>query len=328
MPALRIGIDLHGLDLDRPAGPARYARRLVEAMRALPGEHVLDVWEPGSAPRPADVVLALGGRPRIGRSAPVVAAVYDLAHLLAPASFGALERWRRGFAGAWLVRQSAHVLAPSRGIATALATYLRVPDSRLTWLPSFGPGWTRAPRADVQAELHELGLAGPYLLFAGTPSRRKNLGVLLEAWQRLPAATRPALVLCGPGRPPELPAGVRALGYVGDESLRRLLSGATAYVAPSLAEGCAMGTLEAMATGAPPIVSAGTAGAEVSGTAGIAVPAADVAGWAAALRAVVEDTTLRNRMAARGLQAVRDLRAEAAAARCLEAAAAAARRWR
>ncbi len=89
-----------------------------------------------------------------------------------------------------------------------------------------------------------------------------------------------------------------------------------------------MGVLEAMATGAPPLVAAGTALAEVVGTAGIVIPADDVEGWASAIRVLVTDTEARNRMAARGIQAARGLRAADAAARCLAAAeAAAGRGW-
>ena len=332
MPSLRIAVDLNGIDLVQPRGPARYARRLVEEMRPLAGDHLLDVWEPGQREGAADVVLALGGRPRVSGRAPVVAAVYDLSHLLAPATLPLRDRVARGFRAAWLTRRAAHLLAPSRGVASALATYLRVGGGRLTWLPSVGPGWTRARRDEVAEELAACGIAAPYLLFAGTLSRRKNLGVLLDAWERLHPELGAGLerVFCGAGsagasgRPPA--AGTRWLGYVPDERLRRLLSGATAWVSPSRAEGCSMGVLEAMAVGAPPLVAAGTALAEVVGTAGVVISADDVDGWTAAMRAVATDTEARNRMAARGVQAARELRAADAAARCLAAAEAAAAR--
>lgn len=334
MPGLRIAVDLNGLDPAQPRGPGRYARRLVEEMAPLAGSNHLEVWEPGAATGAADVVIALGGRPRLGGRTPVVAAVYDLSHLLAPATLGVAERVRRGFEVAWLTRRAAHLLAPSRGVASALSTYLRVDHGRLTWLPSVGPGWSRAARDEVAEARSAAGIHKPYLLFAGSLSRRKNLGVLLAAWERVQPeiGDRLELVLCGAGDAAAAgvgeAAGARRLGYVSDERLRRLLSGATAWVSPSRAEGSSMGVLEAMAVGAPPVVGAGTALAEVVGTAGIVVAPDDVAGWAAAIRVLATDTAERNRMAARGIQAARDLRAADAAARCLAAAeAAAARGW-
>lgn len=321
MPRLRIAVDLHGIDPDQPRGPARYARCLVEAMRALAGDHELTVWEPGAPVERADVVVALGGRPRVGRVVPVVAAIYDLSHLLAPATMPPVQRARRGFEVAWLTRRAAHVLAPSRGISRALATYLRVPESRLSWLPSVGPPWRRASRPEVEAVRAELGLVQPYVIFVGTVSPRKNLEVLSAAWDRVGADLD--LVLCGSGTlaaPPGILAAARRLGYVSDERLRALLSGATAWVSASRAEGCAIGALEAMACAAPPIVASGSAFAEVVGSAGIVVDPDDVDGWATAIRLVATRSSLRNEMAARGLQAIRDLRLEDAAHRVLRAA--------
>ena len=321
MPALRIAVDLNGIDPVQPRGPARYARCLVEAMRPLAGQHELTVWEPGTMVDQADVIVALGGRPRIGRAAPVVAAVYDLSHLLAPATMPLATRVRRGFEVAWLTRRAAHLLAPSRGISRALASYLRVPSSRLTWLPSVGPQWRRAPRQDVEAVRAVYGLGRPYALFAGTASRRKNLAGLGAVWERLGADLD--LVLCGAGTERGLagaPPGARGLGYVSDERFRALLSGATAWVSPSRAEGCAVGALEAMACATPPVVASGTAFAEVVGSAGIVVDPDDAEGWAAAIRHLATDGAERNHLAARGLQAIRDLRLEDAALRVLRAA--------
>lgn len=328
MPALRIAIDLRGIDGARPAGPARYAHRLSEALRgaaAGPEVEVVDLAGPGAPAAPADVIVALGGAPRLTRDTPVVAAVYDLSHLLAPGSLPFTERVRRSATTAWRARQAAHLLAPSLSIAHGLTAYLRVGGDRFSWLPSVGPGWTRAPRPEVERERAELHLHRPYVLCAGALSRRKNPAMLLAAWSAVPAAERPALVLCGPGPAPALPEGARWLGYVPEARLRRLLSGATAVLIPGTAEGCSMPALEGMATGTPPIVTAGTAPAEVVGTAGIVVPAGDAEGWTAAIRHVCGNPSERNRMAARGLQAVRDLDARDAAARCLAAARSAAR---
>jgi glycosyltransferase involved in cell wall biosynthesis len=322
MPGLRIAVDLHGIDEAQPRGPARYARCLVEAMRGIEGDHQLDVWEPGAAPGTADVVVALGPRPRINRRAPVVVAVYDLSHLLAPSTMPAAARARRGFEVAWLTRRAAHLLAPSRGISLALATYLRVPESRLTWLPMVGPDWRRAPRPEVEAARSTFGIDRPYVLFVGTVSRRKNLAVLGAAWKRV--GDEVDLVVCGAGASPPVPDGARRLGYVSDAHLKALMSGATAWVSPSRAEGCAIGALEAMACAAPPIVASGTALAEAVGTAGIVVDPDDIEGWAAAIRVMATQPQERNRMAARGLQAVRDLRLAESAARVLRAAGSAA----
>ncbi len=306
-------------------------------MLAEAGEHEIRVVERDAPPAAADVVVSLTGslRPPDPRL-PSVATIYDLSHLLAPRSHNFLVRVRRGWLTALLTRRADGLLAPSHGIARALVDYLRVPGNRLTWVPTIGPGWRRAPRADVERVRAELELKERYLLFVGTLSRRKNLGTLMRAWDLLwPAlGERVDLVVAGAAaarggpRNEVLAGGARYLGAIPDATLLPLLSGATAWVCPSLAEGCSIGAVEAMAAGAPPLVAAGTAFADTIGAAGMVLPPRDARAWADAMRHVIEDSQDRNRMAARGLRAVADLREREAGRRAVSAAAAAASRNR
>lgn len=303
------------------------------------GEHEVRLVERGTPPGPADVVVALGGslRPPTG-AVPTVTAVYDLSHLLARRAHPFLERRRRGWLTALQSSRSDALLAPSRSIAHALVTYLRAPDEIVTWVPTIGPGWRRARRADVDRVRAELDLRDRYLLFVGTLSRRKNLRTLLRAWDRLWAELGDGvqLVLAGaaPGRGEGelvgevLSGGARYLGPIPDETLIPLLSGATAWVSPSLAEGCSIGAVEAMAVGAPPLVAEGTAAAEIVGSAGIVLPPDDAEAWAQAIRRMLDGADERDQMAARGIRAVHDLREADAGRRAVAAAAAAAHRRR
>ncbi len=306
-------------------------------MVAEAGEHEVRLIEVGTPPGQTDVVVSLAGslRPPDPRL-PSVAAIYDLSHLLAPPSHPFLERVRRGWLTALLTRRADGLLAPSHAIARALVDYLRVPGERLTWVPTIGPGWRRAPRKEVEQVRREFELKERYLLFVGTLSRRKNLRTLMRAWDLLwpELGERVDLVVAGAARPrgggldEVLAGGAHYLGPVPDEKLVPLLSGATAWVCPSLSEGCSIGAVEAMAAGAPPLVAAGTALADTVGAAGMVMPPEDVQAWAAAMRHVIDDSEDRNRMAARGLRAVADLRETEAGRRAVSAAVAAAGRSR
>ena len=335
MAGLSIAVDLRGLagPGERPAGPSRWARRLAALMVEQAGEHEVRLVERGTPPSVADVVVGLGTSPLPGGALPTVSAVCDLSHLLAPRSHTLLERTRRGWESALRTRRSDALLAPSQSIARALVTYLRVPDDRVTWIPTIGPGWHRSPRAEVEALCAELGLRERYLVFVGAVSQRKNLSTLMRAWDRLwpELGERADLVVVGAAPSRQAVAdvvagGARYLGPLPDERLLPLLTGACAWVNPSLAEGCSMGAVEAMATGTPVLVSEGTAAAEVIGNAGVVLPALDAGAWAAAVRRVLEDTAWRNAMAARGLRAAAELREADAGRRALAAAAAAAGR--
>jgi glycosyltransferase involved in cell wall biosynthesis len=134
-------------------------------------------------------------------------------------------------------------------------------------------------RHDAEAARCRLGLSRPYLLFVGTIEPRKNLDLLLDAYEGLPQPTRQEfeLIVAGPrgwARPQTVARlgavpGVRYLGYVREADLPGLFAGATAFVYPSLYEGFGFPVVQAMAAGTPVITSGLSALPEVTG--GVAV---------------------------------------------------------
>jgi glycosyltransferase involved in cell wall biosynthesis len=122
---------------------------------------------------------------------------------------------------------------------------------------------------DVFKTRHDL--RQPYLLYVGSWEPRKNLAVLLRAWQYL-AAKEVTLVLAGGVGTvfrdrgfDRVPPGVRLWGRIADDDLVPLLAGATGFVFPSLYEGFGLPPLEAMACGCPALVSSSTSLPEVCG---------------------------------------------------------------
>jgi glycosyltransferase involved in cell wall biosynthesis len=94
---------------------------------------------------------------------------------------------------------------------------------------------------------------------------------------------------------------VRFTGYVADDDLPALLSGALAFVFPSLYEGFGMPVLEAMACGTPVLASATSSLPEVAGDAALLVDPNDTGAIAAGLARLVCDDGLRAELRARGL---------------------------
>jgi glycosyltransferase involved in cell wall biosynthesis len=90
-------------------------------------------------------------------------------------------------------------------------------------------------------------------------------------------------------------------GFVPDEKLAALYSGATAFLFPSLAEGFGLPPLEAMQCGVPVISSNTTSMPEVIGDAGILLPPTDVNNWCQAMLKVSRDEKLRSEMAEKSI---------------------------
>lgn len=130
----------------------------------------------------------------------------------------------------------------------------------------------------VDAVRKKYSLARPYVLFVGTIEPRKNVSLLLDAFESLPSSIRERyqLVLAGSpgwasGNTMRRLQHVRYLGYVPEDLMPGLTAGATTFVYPSLYEGFGFPVVQAMAAGVPVITSNGSALAEVAGGAALLV---------------------------------------------------------
>jgi glycosyltransferase involved in cell wall biosynthesis len=302
---VRIACDTSRLALERPAGPAVYALAVLEALRSTGEVEIVGADRPDAA-----VVLSLDGRRRGRRGQRSVTAVLDLGHLLERRAYGPVAWLAQNWRVASASRRSDHLLAPSSSVEFGLGRYLGTPAARVTVFEARpGPRFRRRPKEEVEALRRSLGLPERYLVFVGTRSRRKNLGLLGRAWavarRRLGAEV--GLVLAGPGQGGV--AGARDLGYVDGERLPALLSGALAWACPSLYEGSAVGAWEAVSCGAPPLVAAAGALPRAVGRAGVTLDPHDTEAWTEAMVAVVANRDLRASLIAAGLKAAAELRA-------------------
>jgi glycosyltransferase involved in cell wall biosynthesis len=93
-------------------------------------------------------------------------------------------------------------------------------------------------------------------------------------------------------------------GYVADEDLAALYSGALAFVYPSLYEGFGLPALEAMACATPVITSNTTALPEVVGDAALLVDPQDEDELCQAMLRIAEDSELRSQLRRKGLKRV------------------------
>jgi len=127
-----------------------------------------------------------------------------------------------------------------------------------------------SPRS--KEEIHALSkkyrLPSRYYLFVGTGDPRKNLILLEKAVSQL---EYPLVVVGWEGwrKPAETASQIIFLGYIPDEDLAVVYSGAQALVFPSLYEGFGFPALEAMACGCPVVLSRRASLPEVGGPAAL-----------------------------------------------------------
>lgn len=137
----------------------------------------------------------------------------------------------------------------------------------------------------------KLGLHGEYILSVCTIEPRKNLETVIAAYKILlqTSSAIPQLVLTGAmgwkntsllqqieDLRKQYPNKIVVTGYVKDEELAQLYSGACVFVYPSLYEGFGLPPLEAMQCGCPVITSNVSSLPEVVGNAGVTVTPTNV----------------------------------------------------
>ncbi len=165
------------------------------------------------------------------------------------------------------------------------------------------------PRPDFQSVLDHLGITKPYILVLGSVEPRKNIKRIFQAWVSLDRDMREEyelIIVGGSGRSFKqqeilVPSSVRMLGYVEDQFLPSLYSGASVFLYPSLFEGFGLPVLEAMACGAPVITSNVSALPEVGGNAVCYVDALSVDNIIDRLHFLLGDTAKREEYSRLGL---------------------------
>jgi glycosyltransferase involved in cell wall biosynthesis len=256
---------------------------------------------------PAHVIPLLSARRN-------VVTIHDLGYLAFPEAHTRQRRIELDLTTRWSVQRATQVIAISQATKDALIEHYHADPARVTVIyhgvsPLFRPVDSVAI-AELQAHY---GLHKPYFLYVGTIQPRKNLQRLIAAFRMLAGQVADIeLLIVGKrgwlteqieaeARSAGLAERVRFLGFVPDGDLPALLSGATAFVFPSLYEGFGLPVLEAMACGTPVLTANTSALPEVAGDAALLVDPSSSEAIASGLQRLAEDADLRAALRARSL---------------------------
>ncbi len=237
------------------------------------------------------------------RSAARLVTIYDLDFLDHPER--ATAEIRRDYPAlvAAHARRADHIVTISRHTADDIERRLGVPASRISICYPGAPAWP-AREAEPRDGI---------ILFLGSLTPRKNLGTLLDAYERVLARlpNAPRLVLAGGETPESQPLVERArraplaghvdfTGYVAPDRRHDLYQRALVFVMPSFTEGFGMPAIEAMTCGVPVVAANRGALPEAVGAAGRLVDPEDAGALAETLIALIGNADERRRLGQAG----------------------------
>ena len=234
---------------------------------------------------------------------PTLLTVHDLSFVHYPDTFpSALVNYLNEVVP-WSVKRATHIVADSYATKNDLIDLWQVAEEKITVLYSGVSREYRPVEDDSQIQHVRLatGLARrPYILSVGTVQPRKNYQMLIRAYAAIaPEFPHDLAIAGGKGWLEEemtaeaarhnVADRVHFLGFVADEYLPALYSGASLFTFPSLYEGFGLPVLEAMACGVPSLISNSSSLPEVGGEAVMQISPVLPEAWSAGMAMVLSD---------------------------------------
>lgn len=358
---MRIAIDASRTTVQRITGTEHYAIRLIRALINLNTEHELTLYfrdQPHAGLFPAnkwvkqrvipfprawthirfataiqaehpDVTFVPAHTLPFWFRGRAVVTVHDLGFKYFPDAHRAADRYYLDFTTLFSAWRAHTVLADSRATADDLNTFYKIiPQKIQVVYPGVdSPSPPKTPEA-VEVVKQKYGLPDRYFLFIGTLQPRKNIPVIVQAYQRWRMAhpdDSAGLVLAG-GRgwlydetwASGLP-GLYLPGYIDETDKGALYAGALALVFPSLYEGFGFPVIEAMRCGTPVITSNTSSLPELAGHAALTIDPIDVGAIAYSMARLIDDVDFRSRLVQRGFEQAAKFTWERAAEQTLQA---------
>ncbi|NQV90394.1 glycosyltransferase family 4 protein [Candidatus Uhrbacteria bacterium] len=259
---------------------------------------------------------------------PTVLTIHDLSWALYPEFYSQKMRlWHKATRPQELITQSRSIITPSLSTKQDLERLFGTPHEK-THVISHG----RNTQFDAKMCASDHGvrsrnkLPKRFILFVGTIEPRKNLLALIEGLKQYREQSRDDLhlVLAGawgwkshPVRrrlwKRDVSSWIHQIGYVPEQDLPAIYRSAQACVFPSIYEGFGLPILEAMSSGTPVITSHTSSMPEVGGDAVIYIDPYNSADLNAALRGLMNSSSLHKQLRDRGIERARAFTWEKAA---------------
>ncbi len=315
--------NLYTLYVTKPAAIDRFANRWsnFKVRQTLPHTPLVRIPLTLSAElrrHPVDVLHVQFTAPPFA-PCPVVTTIHDLSFEHLPETFKRRSRAQLRLTVRRTARQAALILTLSEFSRRDIIETYAVDPERVIVTPAAAPTHFKPVASETELEKirERYGIGANYLLSLGSIQPRKNLARLIEAYSWLrtarPASRPPQLVIAGKrgwlddevfraAQQDGLSESVKFIGYVPEEDLPALYSGAMCFVYPSYFEGFGLPVLEAMQCGAPVIAGNQTSLPEVAGDAALFFDPFDTGALGEAIARVLDHPDYRADLRVRGLK--------------------------
>jgi len=264
----------------------------------------------------------------------IVTTFYDFAPYRMPELFPRLSTARIKALYKFMAKKSDRIIAVSESTKKDVQEFLGFPQDLISVVHN---GLDKRFLADCDYPKEDLkklyGIKDKYILFLGTLEPRKNLTRVLEAFARFKKTFRKKfdyqLVVAGKRgwlmeeyfqltQDLDIKNDVIFTGYVGGNELKPLYCHAEFFVMPSLYEGFGQTIVEAMASGAPCLVSKVASIPEIAGNAVYYVDPHDTEGIGKAMNELATNKELRENLSAAGREQAKKFSWEKCARETLE----------
>jgi glycosyltransferase involved in cell wall biosynthesis len=268
------------------------------------------------------------------RTCPEVVTIHDISFEEHPEFFSRGERLRLRITVRRAVRSARKIITGSEFSKAEIIRLLKAPEKKVEVI-HYGVGREFMPVADqgaIENRLAKYGVQKPYLLVVGNLCRRKNQVAAIQGfaqWRRKKNSGEYRLVVVGKGksfaerlRGEAVRLGLeqnRLLlpGFVPDDDLSCLYSGAEALLNLSLYEGFGLPLIEAMRCGVPVIASRTSCFPEIAGDAARYVAPSDPNAIADAIEEILTSETRKQELIRAGSRRAELFRWETAARKTL-----------
>jgi len=210
------------------------------------------------------------------------------------------------------VKRADMIITVSEFSKERIAEKLGVPDKKMKVIyPGVNAEFCPQEEESVARVKDKFRIHKRYVLYVGKFEPQKNIIRLLETFQRVSMLEDVVLVMAGPfnwyyyiirKKAEELNVSDKIVftGFVNDEEMSALYSGASVFFSPSLYEGFGMPILEAMACGTPVVTSPVCSIPEVAGDAAIFADPSSPKEMADAIGRCMNDQALRDGLISKG----------------------------